>query len=592
LFLDFYHVEQVASTRIRKPLVDVLNEALGADDMIAVMTPGMRASELTFTPKRTTVDAILSKVWGERDAFINRDPEDDAYAACYPGVRDTPACRGDIGVADEMIARRREQLTIEALHDLVTYLRGIREERKAVLVITDGWRLFTPNDDLTHTIGCKPADPTGPGIGIDPRNGRLTSAPPDQPMAQSAMCERDRTRLAQLNDEIEAREIGQDANRGNVSFYPIDPRGLAAYDDRNPASLPLVPTPLSPTARTDPREDTARQLARIRGLRALADDTDGVAIVQTGDILTPLRKAVNDLSSYYLLGYATTGKLDGKFHSITVRVKRPGVTVRARRGYLAATAAELSAGRAVPAPPALAGALVADAAAVSASLAALAAAALERPVHLLTASGLKADKTPGVWASVEVSGDAWRTGGDVDFLLTDDNRQTRATAHAQLPAGTRSARVQLTSTEILPSGNYSVIARARPAGSSAATTDTASVAIADSAATSGALFVRRGQTTGNRDVAAADLRFRRTEIVRVEIPTSDTTAPSARLLDRTGKLLQVPVTVAMRDDADGSRWETAQVSLAPLAPGDYEIELTRAAGGTTARTLVAFRLVP
>ena len=52
-------------------------------------------------------------------------------------------------------------------------------------------------------------------------------------------------------------------------------------------------------------------------------------------------RIANDVSSYYLLSYYSTGKLDGKFHAINVRVNRPGVDVRARRGYLAATEADV-----------------------------------------------------------------------------------------------------------------------------------------------------------------------------------------------------------------------------------------------------------
>jgi len=57
---------------------------------------------------------------------------------------------------------------------------------------------------------------------------------------------------------------------------------------------------------------------------------------------------------------------------------------------------------------------------------------------------------------------------------------------------------------------------------------------------SGAIFMRRGPSTGIKEVPTADLRFRRNERVRVEIPTVSTTTPGARLLDRTGKPLAVP----------------------------------------------------
>lgn len=86
----------------------------------------------------------------------------------------------------------------------------------------------------------------------------------------------------------------------------------------------------------------------------------------------------------------------------------------------------------------------------------------------------------------------------------------------------------------------------------------------------------------------ADLRFRRNEQVRVEIPTGSSDAITARLLDRTSKPLAVPVTAAVRDDADGSRWATAQLALAPLGAGDYAIEI--AAGDR--RMIAALRVVP
>src|SRR5207344_741351 len=54
----------------------------------------------------------------------------------------------------------------------------------------------------------------------------------------------------------------------------------------------------------------------------------------------------DDLTSYYLLGYYSTNtKLDGKYRTIKVRSKRPGVEIRSRRGYSAATAADVAKAR-------------------------------------------------------------------------------------------------------------------------------------------------------------------------------------------------------------------------------------------------------
>ena len=123
-----------------------------------------------------------------------------------------------------------------------------------------------------------------------------------------------------------------EANRANASFYPIDPRGLPVFDS------PIGPDKPLPLA-----VDAAMLRTRQNSIRTLAEATDGLAIVNTNQIAGGLKRIVADLSSYYLLGYyASNVKMDGKFHKITVRIKRPGVQVRARRGYLAPTESELN----------------------------------------------------------------------------------------------------------------------------------------------------------------------------------------------------------------------------------------------------------
>src|SRR4029077_8285469 len=84
-------------------------------------------------------------------------------------------------------------------------------------------------------------------------------------------------------------------------------------------------------------------------LRTLAENTDGRAIVNRNDLANGMKQIIRDSSAYYLLGYSSTAApADGKFHEIKVRVKRPGLQVRARKGYWALTAEETSR---APAPP-------------------------------------------------------------------------------------------------------------------------------------------------------------------------------------------------------------------------------------------------
>jgi hypothetical protein len=88
----------------------------------------------------------------------------------------------------------------------------------------------------------------------------------------------------------------------------------------------------------------------------------------------------------------------------------------------------------------------------------------------------------------------------------------------------------------------------------------------------------------------ADSEFRRTERVHLEWPIhTPLDGRDARLLGRDGKPLPVPVTVTERD-VDGAPRLAVDVNLAPLADGNYFIELTAAAGGTATTSYVAIKV--
>ena len=180
-------------------------------------------------------------------------------------------------------------------------------------------------------------------IGVDPVGKLRVGAARDRdgnPSSQT-ICDKDRMYLASIDNDDYFRYVLDVANRNNASFYPIDPRGLAAFD-----------APIGPDAPPTIEVDRAMLNKRIDTLRTLAENTDGVAVVNTNNLNRGMQRIADDLSSYYLLGYYSTNtKLDGQFRRITVRVRRPGVEVRARRGYRAATAEEVNASRAAAAAP-------------------------------------------------------------------------------------------------------------------------------------------------------------------------------------------------------------------------------------------------
>jgi VWFA-related protein len=618
VFLDVNHVDVMGSRAIRQPLVDTLNHLIGADDVFAVMTPEMSARDLVFARRTTTIENILAKywAWGERDRQ-SFDPQELQYQYCYPGSIPLKCPDGtnadDRGIADKMIERRREKVTLDALTDLVRYLRGVREERKAIIAISDGWRLFGQDNDLINRrTSC--SAPIPGQVGVDPRSGKLTAKPPPTDLFNTAnpdSCERDRIQLGMLDDESEFRNLLDEANGANASFYPVDPRGLVVFDEPIDKMRTGLPPPGSTTI-TPPAIDSARLRARLTTLRTLAEATDGLAIVDSNNLAAGMKRIVDDLSSYYLLGYYSTGKLDGKFHPITVRVKRPGVSVRARRGYLASTPGEvLSAARRAEGrggSTATAGAndagrsaAEAEAHAVEAAIGPLAGYARDVPLRLQFAAGWKPGDTASaaLWVVGEISsaaltGESWSEGFDATATLATPADQTVATGRATAPRGARAFRMTLTASAPLAPGDYVLRVGARAGAASIPSRETARLTIAAAPTSIGALFVRRGAATGNKDVPTADLRFRRNEQLRVEMPGDAADGVAARLLDRTGRALAVPVAAAVRDDADGSRWHTAQLALAPLAVGDYVIEITSRAGGAggETRTLAAFRVVP
>ncbi len=580
LFLDTLHVQVEGSYRAANPIATLLDRVIGADDLVGVMTPEMSARNMTFSPRTASVGEMLAAnwAWGERGAATPTDPRENDLAGCYP---DIPG-ESTEGIAKALIERRREQKTLNALGDLIGELERQREERTFVLLLTEGWTLPRADERLARTLETRGGSmlPGGPdSVGVGP-GGRLSGAGSPANLLQS--CERERSLLALADLQMEFQQLTRRANRANVSFYPIDPRGLVPFDD-----------PIGPGRPAGPVADMRRLSVRQDGLRTLAAETDGTVVLNT-NIERALPRLLTDIGAYYLLGYVSTNqKLDGRYRRLTVRVKRPGVEVRSRPGYLAPTASEFSAAQgpttAAPSGPS---------SAVREALSRLPGGRTAPPMYLQAAGG-----SGYLQITVEIdratsSAPAWANGGAMRLEIgpADLSDKDRHVEEVVLTPGQRVYSLRHPARDLLAPGRYQVRVRATAAGAQSPLTLTT---VADVPATnallgSAAVASRRGPGTGRLFQPTADPRFRRTERLIVETPllAADATV-SARLLNRLGQPMAVPVTLAERiDESLQLRVSLAELTLAPLAPGEYVVEVAATKGGATSTVSYGFRMIP
>jgi VWFA-related protein len=144
------------------------------------------------------------------------------------------------------------------------------------------------------------------------------------------------------NVEAGMKKLVEDANRASVVFYTVDTRGLVytgptAADKQTTATASggtAVPSPQAYsrfiTDRTSLLHDTQA------GLDFLAEETGGLSIKNTNDIVGGVRKVMED-QSYYLIAYEpdsdTFDPKTRKFNKIEIKVNRKGLTARYRSGF-------------------------------------------------------------------------------------------------------------------------------------------------------------------------------------------------------------------------------------------------------------------
>ena len=296
LLLDDLHTNITRTPDVRDVAKRFIDEYLGESDLAAVVyTGGRQESGQELTNSRRLLRAAIDRFQGRKLPSVGAEKLAIHLRDMYSGVYD----QTDLTVNERLFTSRtirdpydlerayNVRRSLDAIKNVSKWLSDVQGRRKALLFFSEGF-----DYDIYQ-----PFDRVGSGI---------------LPSAQQAVAS---------------------AQRANVNVYGIDPRGLSSFGEmievRGQSEYPQL-------AYGTFRGALNELLLAQESLISLSDETGGLAIVNSGDLAGGLGRIVLDNSRYYVLGYYSdsTKWSRNRFLKIEVRVKRPGLKVRARKGFL------------------------------------------------------------------------------------------------------------------------------------------------------------------------------------------------------------------------------------------------------------------
>jgi VWFA-related protein len=287
MVIDDLHTRFGRSARVKGAAKQFIERRLGANDLMAVVhTAGASEGNQEFTSSKRLLIAAVDKTSGRKLDSATANKTNEYYRT--QGLRQS----GDpLNDPEDAERGHNARVTLDTLRNVAEWFGSVRGRRKAILFVSEGI-----DYDIYDMIA---------------QNGSNHS---------SASLVMDATR-----DAIAA------ATRSNVAIYGIDPRGLTDLGDES-IEIGSFPDDTSLGVGSGSLQNELR-LAQD-SLRTLSEETGGFAVVNRNDFATAYQRIVEDNSTYYVLAYYPPDSRPGRLHKIEVRVTRPGLTVRARKGYI------------------------------------------------------------------------------------------------------------------------------------------------------------------------------------------------------------------------------------------------------------------
>lgn len=289
IFVDDTNMEPQNRNRILGRIGEFLGSNLAPDDQVMLVRFDNDLKVLhPFTADRQAIETEVSRLRNLSGDTQRREATREAAALqAIDAASSMGGWEGVESIIKQYAAAESAMVrgALTALDQVVGWI-GSLPGRKAVLYVSDGISAM-PGEDLYLWAA------TRSGY----RAGRRTS------MLDSTGF--DATKVF--------REVTARASRSRVSFYTIETMG--AHSERG----------------TTLYENQI--VNRQNGLRILAEETGGLAMLDVADPGKALKQMAVDLTTFYSIGYRPQRVADDREHKIEVTVNRKGATVRHRRWY-------------------------------------------------------------------------------------------------------------------------------------------------------------------------------------------------------------------------------------------------------------------
>ena len=287
MVVDDLHTRFGRTQRVKAAGKQFIERRLGANDLMAIVhTAGPTDANQEFTSNKRLLLASLDRTQGRKldSATANKTTE-------YFRTRDLRQQGDPLNDPEDAERAFNARNTLQTLKNVAEWFSSVHGRRKTILLLSEGI-----DYDIHDLI---------PQSGSSHRDASLI--------------------LDETRDAIAA------AARANVSIYGIDPRGLTDLGDE---SIEIGSFPDDTSLGIGPGSLQNELRLAQDSLRVLSEETGGFAVVNRNDFSTAFDRIVQDNSSYYVLAYYPPDPRPGRDHKIEVRTTRPGVTIRARKGYM------------------------------------------------------------------------------------------------------------------------------------------------------------------------------------------------------------------------------------------------------------------